>query len=141
MPSVYFPALCVIMYCCVSSRRFVKTSRCPLVFIVSDSQSGDSSSRFLFPKEIQEELDISSIRFQAIHTAGCDRDVRPLWKPTLDPREPCYIQFKPCCGLMRKDCSCTFMARFTKKMVSCKCVLRFSFSLQLQSACIQCLIY
>ncbi|XP_075934228.1 cell cycle checkpoint protein RAD17 isoform X2 [Anarhichas minor] len=47
-------------------RRFVKTSRCPLVFIVSDSLSGDSSSRFLFPREIQEELDISSISFNPV---------------------------------------------------------------------------
>ncbi|XP_041643812.1 cell cycle checkpoint protein RAD17 isoform X2 [Cheilinus undulatus] len=47
-------------------RRFVKTSRCPLVFIVSDSLSGDSSSRFLFPREIQEELHISSISFNPV---------------------------------------------------------------------------
>ncbi|XP_071394548.1 cell cycle checkpoint protein RAD17 isoform X1 [Centroberyx affinis] len=47
-------------------RRFVKTSRCPLVFIVSDSLSGDSSSRLLFPKDIQEELDISSISFNPV---------------------------------------------------------------------------
>ncbi|KAI4821047.1 hypothetical protein KUCAC02_028999 [Chaenocephalus aceratus] len=47
-------------------RRFVRTSRCPLVFIVSDSLSGDSSSRHLFPKEIQEELDISSISFNPV---------------------------------------------------------------------------
>lgn len=47
----------------LSSRRFVKTGRRPLVFIVSDSLSGDSSSRFLFPREVQEELDISSIRW------------------------------------------------------------------------------
>ncbi|XP_067456184.1 cell cycle checkpoint protein RAD17 isoform X4 [Thunnus thynnus] len=47
-------------------RRFVKTSRCPLVFIVSDSLSGDSSSRFLFPRDILEELDISSISFNPV---------------------------------------------------------------------------
>ncbi|XP_034547348.1 cell cycle checkpoint protein RAD17 isoform X2 [Notolabrus celidotus] len=47
-------------------RRFVKTSRCPLVFIVSDSLSGDSSSRLLFPREIQEELQISSISFNPV---------------------------------------------------------------------------
>ncbi|XP_070689825.1 cell cycle checkpoint protein RAD17 [Pempheris klunzingeri] len=47
-------------------RRFVKSSRCPLVFIVSDSLSGDSSSRFLFPREIQEELNISSISFNPV---------------------------------------------------------------------------
>ncbi|XP_028990751.1 cell cycle checkpoint protein RAD17 isoform X2 [Betta splendens] len=47
-------------------RRFVKTSRCPLVFIVSDSTSGDSSSRALFPRDIQEELDISNISFNPV---------------------------------------------------------------------------
>ncbi|XP_054630563.1 cell cycle checkpoint protein RAD17 isoform X2 [Dunckerocampus dactyliophorus] len=47
-------------------RCFVKTSRCPLVFIVSDSLSGDSSSRFLFPREILDELDISSISFNPV---------------------------------------------------------------------------
>ncbi|XP_076586300.1 cell cycle checkpoint protein RAD17 isoform X2 [Chaetodon auriga] len=47
-------------------RRFVKTSRCPLVFIVSDSLSGDSSLRFLFPREIQDELDISNISFNPV---------------------------------------------------------------------------
>ncbi|KAE8291582.1 Cell cycle checkpoint protein RAD17 [Larimichthys crocea] len=47
-------------------RRFVKTTRCPLVFIVSDSLSGDSSSRLLFPREIQDELDISNISFNPV---------------------------------------------------------------------------
>ncbi|XP_005733693.1 cell cycle checkpoint protein RAD17 isoform X3 [Pundamilia nyererei] len=47
-------------------RRFVRTSQCPLVFIVSDSLSGDGSSRFLFPKDIQEELGISSISFNPV---------------------------------------------------------------------------
>ncbi|XP_068167072.1 cell cycle checkpoint protein RAD17 [Antennarius striatus] len=47
-------------------RRFVKSSRCPLVFIVSDSLSGDSNSRFLFPRDVQEELDISNISFNPV---------------------------------------------------------------------------
>uniref|UniRef100_A0A3Q4AZM9 AAA+ ATPase domain-containing protein n=1 Tax=Mola mola TaxID=94237 RepID=A0A3Q4AZM9_MOLML len=47
-------------------RHFVKTSRCPLVFIVSDSLSGDGSLRFLFPRDIQEELDISNISFNPV---------------------------------------------------------------------------
>ncbi|XP_047446725.1 cell cycle checkpoint protein RAD17 isoform X3 [Mugil cephalus] len=47
-------------------RSFIKTSRCPLVFIVSDNLSGNSSSRFLFPKEIQEELDICNISFNPV---------------------------------------------------------------------------
>uniref|UniRef100_A0A3B4FFF4 RAD17 checkpoint clamp loader component n=1 Tax=Pundamilia nyererei TaxID=303518 RepID=A0A3B4FFF4_9CICH len=50
----------------LSFRRFVRTSQCPLVFIVSDSLSGDGSSRFLFPKDIQEELGISSISFNPV---------------------------------------------------------------------------
>ncbi|XP_029430150.1 cell cycle checkpoint protein RAD17 [Rhinatrema bivittatum] len=47
-------------------RRFVQTGRCPLVFIVSDSFSGDSNQRLLFPKEIQEELSLSNISFNPI---------------------------------------------------------------------------
>ncbi|XP_076021236.1 cell cycle checkpoint protein RAD17 isoform X2 [Genypterus blacodes] len=47
-------------------RQSVKTSRCPLVFIVSDSPSGDSSSRFLFPKDIQDELNMGTISFNPV---------------------------------------------------------------------------
>ncbi|KAL2091972.1 hypothetical protein ACEWY4_011770 [Coilia grayii] len=47
-------------------RRFVKTGRCPLVFIVSDSLSGDRGSRLLFPREVQEELNISNISFNPV---------------------------------------------------------------------------
>ncbi|KAM6954505.1 cell cycle checkpoint protein RAD17, partial [Aplochiton taeniatus] len=47
-------------------RRFVRTGRQPLVFVVSDSLSGDSSSRLLFPKDIQEELSVSHISFNPV---------------------------------------------------------------------------
>ncbi|KAG7277971.1 hypothetical protein CRUP_020287, partial [Coryphaenoides rupestris] len=47
-------------------RNFVKTRRCPLVFIVSENLSGDSNSRLLFPKEIQEELSICNISFNPV---------------------------------------------------------------------------
>ncbi|XP_030049190.1 cell cycle checkpoint protein RAD17 isoform X2 [Microcaecilia unicolor] len=47
-------------------RRFVQIGRCPLVFIVSDSISGDSNQRLLFPKEIQEELSFSNISFNPV---------------------------------------------------------------------------
>ncbi|KAM9167666.1 cell cycle checkpoint protein RAD17 isoform 1-T1 [Mergus octosetaceus] len=47
-------------------RRFVRTSRCPLIFIISDNFSGDSNQRLLFPKEILEELCISIINFKPI---------------------------------------------------------------------------
>ncbi|KAM4808892.1 cell cycle checkpoint protein RAD17 [Rhinophrynus dorsalis] len=47
-------------------RKFVRTGRCPLVFIISDSLSGDSHQRRLFPKEIQEELSISAVSFNPV---------------------------------------------------------------------------
>ncbi|XP_072521253.1 cell cycle checkpoint protein RAD17 [Salminus brasiliensis] len=47
-------------------RRFVKTGKCPLVFIVSDSLSGDTSSRLLFPKDIQQELGVHHISFNPV---------------------------------------------------------------------------
>ncbi|XP_010408139.1 cell cycle checkpoint protein RAD17 isoform X1 [Corvus cornix cornix] len=47
-------------------RRFVRTSRCPLVFIISDNFSGDSSQRSLFPTEIVEELCIFNISFKPV---------------------------------------------------------------------------
>uniref|UniRef100_A0AAR2LI59 AAA+ ATPase domain-containing protein n=1 Tax=Pygocentrus nattereri TaxID=42514 RepID=A0AAR2LI59_PYGNA len=47
-------------------RRFVKTGKCPVIFIVSDSLSGDTSSRLLFPKEIQQELGIHHISFNPV---------------------------------------------------------------------------
>ncbi|KAG8456441.1 hypothetical protein GDO86_002284 [Hymenochirus boettgeri] len=47
-------------------RRFVRTGRCPLVFIISDSLSGDSHQRRLFPKEIQEELSVCNISFNPV---------------------------------------------------------------------------
>ncbi|NXT60120.1 RAD17 protein, partial [Chaetops frenatus] len=47
-------------------RRFVRTSRCPLVFIISDNFSGDSNQRSLFPAEIVEELCIFNISFKPV---------------------------------------------------------------------------
>ncbi|XP_049651138.1 cell cycle checkpoint protein RAD17 isoform X1 [Accipiter gentilis] len=47
-------------------RRFVRTSRCPLIFIISDNFSGDSNQRLLFPMEILEEFCISSINFKPV---------------------------------------------------------------------------
>ncbi|XP_023800611.1 cell cycle checkpoint protein RAD17 isoform X1 [Cyanistes caeruleus] len=47
-------------------RSFVRRSRCPLVFIISDNFSGDSSQRSLFPAEIVEELCINSISFKPV---------------------------------------------------------------------------
>ncbi|XP_040834993.1 cell cycle checkpoint protein RAD17 [Ochotona curzoniae] len=47
-------------------RKYVQIGRCPLVFIVSDSASGDSNHRLLFPKQIQEECSISHISFNPV---------------------------------------------------------------------------
>ncbi|NXR20001.1 RAD17 protein, partial [Cinclus mexicanus] len=47
-------------------RTFVRTSRCPLVFIISDNFSGDSNQRSLFPPEIVEELCIFNISFKPV---------------------------------------------------------------------------
>ncbi|NXF93643.1 RAD17 protein, partial [Eubucco bourcierii] len=47
-------------------RRFVRTSRCPLIFIISDNFSGDTNQKLLFPTEFLEELCISNISFKPI---------------------------------------------------------------------------
>ncbi|XP_067087990.1 cell cycle checkpoint protein RAD17 [Osmerus mordax] len=47
-------------------KRFARTGRTALVFIVSDSLSGDGSSRLLFPKDLLEELSICSISFNPV---------------------------------------------------------------------------
>ncbi|KAG8516142.1 Cell cycle checkpoint protein RAD17 [Galemys pyrenaicus] len=47
-------------------RTYVQIGRCPLIFIISDSVSGDNSQRLLFPKEIQEECGISNISFNPV---------------------------------------------------------------------------
>ncbi|XP_032069377.1 LOW QUALITY PROTEIN: cell cycle checkpoint protein RAD17 [Thamnophis elegans] len=47
-------------------RSFVRTSRCPLIFIISDIFSTGSSQRSLFPKAIQEELCIATISFNPV---------------------------------------------------------------------------
>uniref|UniRef100_A0A8C1WSE6 RAD17 checkpoint clamp loader component n=1 Tax=Cyprinus carpio TaxID=7962 RepID=A0A8C1WSE6_CYPCA len=46
-------------------RQFVKTGRCPLVLIVSDSLSGDKNSRLLF-KDVLHELEIHNINFNPV---------------------------------------------------------------------------
>ncbi|KAF6126792.1 RAD17 checkpoint clamp loader component [Phyllostomus discolor] len=47
-------------------RTYVQIGRCPLIFIISDSLSGDNNQRLLFPKEIQEECAISNISFNPV---------------------------------------------------------------------------
>ncbi|XP_048662021.1 cell cycle checkpoint protein RAD17 isoform X4 [Marmota marmota marmota] len=47
-------------------RKYVQIGRCPLIFIISDSASGDNNHRLLFPKEIQEECSIANISFNPV---------------------------------------------------------------------------
>uniref|UniRef100_A0A2K5N282 Cell cycle checkpoint protein RAD17 n=1 Tax=Cercocebus atys TaxID=9531 RepID=A0A2K5N282_CERAT len=47
-------------------RKYVRIGRCPLIFVISDSLSGDNNQRLLFPKEIQEECSISNISFNPV---------------------------------------------------------------------------
>ncbi|XP_062469855.1 cell cycle checkpoint protein RAD17 isoform X1 [Pezoporus occidentalis] len=51
-------------------RRFVRMSRCPLIFIISDNFSGDSKQRLIFPGDILEELHISTISFKPVATTN-----------------------------------------------------------------------
>ena len=46
-----------------SSRQYRHRGKCPLVFIVSDSASGGALERKLFPKNLQEEVQIANIRY------------------------------------------------------------------------------
>ena len=50
----------------------MKVGGSPLIFIVSDSTSGESNERLLFPKSLQEELRIDSIRLVRIF-------IKPVW--------------------------------------------------------------
>ncbi|KAL5015731.1 hypothetical protein ScPMuIL_005320 [Solemya velum] len=47
-------------------RKYCRFGRCPLVFIISDSSGSDSNERLLFPKNLQEELQIKNISFNPI---------------------------------------------------------------------------
>lgn len=47
-------------------RKYKQHGKCPLVFVVSDSASGQSNERLLFPPSIQTELNISNISFNPV---------------------------------------------------------------------------
>ncbi|XP_006900091.1 PREDICTED: cell cycle checkpoint protein RAD17 [Elephantulus edwardii] len=47
-------------------RKYIQIGRCPLIFIISDSVSGDNNQRLLFPKEIQDECSIANISFNPV---------------------------------------------------------------------------
>lgn len=47
-------------------RKYSKVGSCPLIFIVSDSTSGESNERLLFPKDLQQQLHIENISFNPV---------------------------------------------------------------------------
>lgn len=47
-------------------RKYRKVGKCPLVFIISDSTKSDSNERLLFPKHLQQELEVENISFNAV---------------------------------------------------------------------------
>ncbi|XP_043919818.1 cell cycle checkpoint protein RAD17 [Protopterus annectens] len=47
-------------------RKFVRSGKCPLIFIISDSVSGNNNQRLLFPKDIQDDLGIATISFNPV---------------------------------------------------------------------------
>ncbi|XP_068617183.1 cell cycle checkpoint protein RAD17 [Brachionichthys hirsutus] len=84
-------------------RRFVKSCRCPLVFIVSDSLSGDSRSRFLFPRDIQDELNISSISFNPVAPTTMMKVLTRI--STLEAEKSCGKMLVPNQAVLEKLCS------------------------------------
>ncbi|XP_048256560.1 cell cycle checkpoint protein RAD17-like [Haliotis rufescens] len=47
-------------------RKYRQVGRCPLVFIISDTTSGESNERQLFPADLQAEICIESISFNPV---------------------------------------------------------------------------
>ncbi|NXN89923.1 RAD17 protein, partial [Bombycilla garrulus] len=124
-------------------RSFIRTSRCPLVFIISDNFSGDSSQRSLFPTEIVEELCISNISFKPVaptnmmkvlnRIAAAEASMNREKNCTLD-RTSLELLCRGCSGDIRsainslqfssmKDCSLEkdFWSKKKKKSSTIKC--------------------
>lgn len=74
--------------------------RCPLIFIISDSSSGESNERLLFPKHLQEELHIENIRYGWIFY-GC--------------LECNYLYVDLAEGMKNKDCFIIFWGIFNQR--------------------------
>ncbi|OXB82644.1 UNVERIFIED_CONTAM: hypothetical protein H355_003939 [Colinus virginianus] len=81
-------------------RRFVRTSRCPLIFIISDNFSGDSNQRLLFPKEILEELCISIISFKPVAPTNMMKVLN-----RIATAEANMVLYSVCVVLLLVDCS------------------------------------
>ncbi|XP_042643852.1 cell cycle checkpoint protein RAD17 isoform X3 [Tyto alba] len=87
-------------------RRFVRTSRCPLIFIISDNFHGDSNQRSLFPVEILEELCISNISFKPVAPTNMMKVLnRIAAAEALTNREKNYALDKTSLELLCRGCS------------------------------------
>ncbi|NWV62255.1 RAD17 protein, partial [Malurus elegans] len=87
-------------------RRFVRTSRCPLVFIISDNFSGDSNQRSLFPTEILEELCIFNISFKPIAPTNMMKVLNRIAAAEASMnREKSYTLDRSSLDLLCKGCS------------------------------------
>ncbi|XP_065601272.1 cell cycle checkpoint protein RAD17 [Cyrtonyx montezumae] len=87
-------------------RRFVRTSRCPLLFIISDNFSGDSNQRLLFPKEIVEELCISIISFKPVAPTNMMKVLNRIATAEANMnREKNYAPDRTSLELLCKGCS------------------------------------
>ena len=51
-------------------RKYSKVGRCPLVFIVSDGVTGDFNKNLIFPKDLEQELHITNIRYEYSNFSG-----------------------------------------------------------------------
>ncbi|NXX73840.1 RAD17 protein, partial [Urocolius indicus] len=87
-------------------RRFVRTSRCPLIFIISDNFSGDSNQRLLFPTEILEELCISNISFKPVAPTNMMKVLNRIAAAEASMnREKSYTLDRTSLELLCKGCS------------------------------------
>ncbi|NXK53482.1 RAD17 protein, partial [Chauna torquata] len=87
-------------------RRFVRTSRCPLIFIISDNFSGDSNQRLLFPKEILEELCVSIISFKPVAPTNMMKVLNRIATTEASMnREKNYVPDRTSLELLCRGCS------------------------------------
>ncbi|ELU17316.1 hypothetical protein CAPTEDRAFT_93455 [Capitella teleta] len=59
-------------------RHYCRQGRCPLVFVVSDSQSSESIERSLFPKDFQAELHMTVVAFNPVTTANIVKTLQKI---------------------------------------------------------------
>ncbi|XP_015705274.1 cell cycle checkpoint protein RAD17 isoform X2 [Coturnix japonica] len=86
-------------------RRFVRTSRCPLIFIISDNFSGDSNQRLLFPKEVLEELCISVISFKPVAPTNMMKVLNRIVAAEANINRENYAPDRASLELLCKGCS------------------------------------